>query len=168
LEIPLEISNNPRPQIVSLLTDFGNKDYYVASLKAKIINIDHGLEIIDISHEIEIHDIVKASFFIKNCYKDFPINTIHVVAVNNAYDQEPEIICFQYEGHHFIGPNNGLFSLAFKEIDLNSIKLISKEHCGSDNTNDKISCAVHHILNFGHITKLGNALDNFVQKLEFR
>ncbi len=165
MEIPFEIASHDKVKMVSLITDFGNKDYYVGSLKAKLYNTPNQITVIDVSHEIDTHDIVKASFFIQNYYQDFPIESIHVAAVNNAYDYEPELLCFQYNGHYFIGPNNGLFSLVFTDIDEGTVRHIVSDGDSDWKLVDKIAYAVHHILEHGHINNLGLELKDFDQKL---
>jgi S-adenosyl-L-methionine hydrolase (adenosine-forming) len=69
-------------QIVSLTTDYGSKDFYVAELKATILSKHRETQIIDISHHIDHFDILQAAFFVKNALASFPVGTIHVVAVN--------------------------------------------------------------------------------------
>ena len=56
-------------QIVSLTTDFGVKDYYVAKLKGQLLQQKRDLQIIDVSHHIAPYDIIEAAFFIKNIYR---------------------------------------------------------------------------------------------------
>ena len=165
MDTPYDILPFKRPQLVSLLTDFGNKDYYVASLKGQILQIQAPILLVDISHEIDIHDIVKASFFIHNCFEDFPVNSIHVVAVNNYYSDIPELICFQYKGHYFIGPNNGLFSLYFNDINEQSIRLIEDQTKQSFSLNQKISLAIKYIIEKNRISDLGIKLQHYDQKL---
>lgn len=165
MEIPLEISSPRSTRMVSLMTDFGSKDYYVASLKARLLGSDMPITLVDVTHEIATHDIVKASFFVQNYHLDFPLGTIHIVAVNNAYDFDPEMICFQYNGHFFIGPNNGLFSLVFKNIDEQSIRKIIIKGEEAPRLNTIITKAVHHIIEHGSIDNLGISLPRFDQKL---
>jgi len=70
-------------QIVSLTTDFGNSDYYVASLKACMLSKVNDLNLVDICHNISPYDIVQGAFFVSNTFRDFPEKTIHIAAVQN-------------------------------------------------------------------------------------
>ncbi|MCC6723532.1 MAG: SAM-dependent chlorinase/fluorinase [Saprospiraceae bacterium] len=102
-------------QIVSLTTDFGLDDYYVALMKGALLRQNATLQIVDISHNIKQFDIVQGAFVLKNTYPSFPEGTIHVITVNNSQEGR-SFICFQQEGQYFIGPDNGVFSLIFPNL----------------------------------------------------
>lgn len=102
-------------QIVTLTTDFGLNDFYVALLKGALLHKTPSLRIIDISHNIKPFDIVQGAFVLKNTYSSFPPNTIHVITVNNSAEGM-SYICFNQAGQIFIGPDNGVFSLIFPEL----------------------------------------------------
>ncbi|MBK9255546.1 MAG: SAM-dependent chlorinase/fluorinase [Saprospiraceae bacterium] len=103
-------------QIVSLTTDFGLKDYYVAELKASVMSKKNDFMIIDISHDVNPFEIVQAAFLLNNCLPSFPENSIHIIGVNIHYKRKAEIICFTRQNHFFIGPNNGVFTLIFDDL----------------------------------------------------
>lgn len=94
----------------------GHKDYYVGSIKGAIYSKVKDCQVVDISHEIKPFDIAHASYVIKNCYKDFPIGTIHIVGVNPEETSNYKHIVIQHDGHFFIGADNGLFSLVFTQV----------------------------------------------------
>lgn len=96
--------------LITFLSDFGTADHYVASVKAKILSQNPSHTIVDITHDINKHDITHASFTLNAVFRDFPAGTIHIVAVNSD-DHNGNHILTELEGHYFIGPNNGLFSL---------------------------------------------------------
>ncbi|MDH5367820.1 MAG: SAM-dependent chlorinase/fluorinase [Cyclobacteriaceae bacterium] len=97
--------------IITLLTDFGTTDYYVASLKANILSINSALTIVDISHNIAQSDISHASYVLKHCYRDFPEGTTHMVSVGTTGHPEEKMIAIKLNGHYFVGTDNGLFGL---------------------------------------------------------
>jgi hypothetical protein len=101
--------------IVTLTTDLGMKDYYVASVKGAIYSRIPGVNIIDISHEIPAFDIAVASYTLENCYADFPIGSVHIIGVNTASqgDQNIRHLVGKKNGHYFICSDNGLFSILF-------------------------------------------------------
>jgi len=152
-------------QLISLITDFGTKDYYSALLKASILKLNSNLQIIDISHEIETFDIRQAAHVLNATCKHFPKGTIHVVAVNNYYDSNYEFILFEYKDHFFIGPNNGIFSLAFDSVNEDEIYKIVLE----DEENkmfDLIAYGVNLLSRDMVITEIGVPLNSYVKKLE--
>lgn len=102
--------------IITLTSDFGSTDYYSAILKASIVGATQNARTVDISHSVEQFDIVQAAFLLKNSYAYFPMSTAHVGAINLYYSTRNEMICFMRNGHYFIGPNNGLFTLIFPDL----------------------------------------------------
>ena len=102
-------------KIITLTTDMGLKDHYVASLKGKILQSIQDIQIIDISHSIKPFDIADAAYQIKNSFKDFPKGTIHVIGVDSepvinfsgADGSFPSILLFNDQ--YFISNDNGFF-----------------------------------------------------------
>ncbi|EAZ80307.1 SAM hydrolase/SAM-dependent halogenase family protein [Algoriphagus machipongonensis] len=97
--------------LVTFLSDFGNQDYYVPAVKAKMLAINPQLNIIDISHSIESFDIAHAAFVLRSTFRDFPKGTVHLVAINTSGTFTQGYIGIKLEEHIFIGPNNGILSL---------------------------------------------------------
>ena len=96
---------------ITLTTDLGLKDYYVASVKGAILKDNPSVNIIDISHEVPAFNMQVCAFIIRNCYQDFPEGTIHIIGINSDVDIEtPHVVVFA-NGHYFIGADNGIFSL---------------------------------------------------------
>lgn len=151
-------------QIVSLTTDYGTKDYYVAELKASILSRRDDLNIIDISHNIDRFDIVQAAFFLGNTISVFAPSSIHVVAVNCYYKRKSEFIVFKKNNQYFVGPNNGVFSLLFDDIDDTQVFLIDLPDAGS-NINIIIAHAVAYLSHGLPIEEIGPVVADFNKKL---
>lgn len=109
-------------QLVTLTTDFGLKDYYVAMLKGAMLQRNPALKIIDITHKVKPYDIVQGAFVLKNSFDSFPAGTLHIITVNNSPEQFA-FIAFSHQGHYFIGPDNGIFSLIFGELPAQIFRL---------------------------------------------
>jgi S-adenosyl-L-methionine hydrolase (adenosine-forming) len=110
--------------LITLTTDMGNRDYYVAAVKGSILRLLPGAGIIDISHHISPFDIAQASFILRNAYTAFPKGTIHIIGVNpeqikrqGPFDMRDEVnhVIVEKDGHYFIGADNGIFSLLFDD-----------------------------------------------------
>ena len=101
--------------IITLTTDLGTTDHYVASVKGAILSICPEATIVDITHEIDPFDMVKAAFVLKNAWNDFPEGTQHIVSVNTLETKDSRFIYISEKGQGFIGADNGLFSLVFEE-----------------------------------------------------
>jgi len=97
--------------IVTFLSDFGDTDYYVPAVKAKMLAVNPQLNIVDISHRIARFDLAHAAFVLRSCFRDFPKGTVHLVAINTTGSNVQGFIGVKLEDHIFIGPNNGILSL---------------------------------------------------------
>src|SRR3954464_15720420 len=97
--------------IITLLTDSGESDHYVAAIKAKIINVNPGIRIIDISHNIKPGDIGHAAYVLRSVFKEFPKGTVHMVGVDATGNRGDSFVALQLEDHFFVGPDNGFFGL---------------------------------------------------------
>lgn len=97
--------------IVTLLTDSGESDHYVAAIKAKILSVNPGLKIVDISHQVRPSDVAHAAYILRSVFRDFPKGTVHVVGVDSAGQRDDAAIVLQLEDHFFVGTDNGLFGL---------------------------------------------------------
>lgn len=100
--------------VITITSDFGLNDFYLAAIKGSLLCQVQNLSIVDITHNIENHDIVQASFIFKNAWQHFPAGTLHLVSVKSFYSKKSRFITFEHEGHFFIGPDNGIFSLVFE------------------------------------------------------
>ncbi|HYG52851.1 MAG TPA: SAM-dependent chlorinase/fluorinase, partial [Flavobacteriales bacterium] len=106
-------------RIITLTSDMGTQDYYVAAVKATILGLYPQAQIIDVSHHLRPFDIAQAAFVIKNVYNSFPPGSIHILGINSektnplAQPGAPltRHVIVEYNGHYFIGADNGIFSL---------------------------------------------------------
>ncbi|MDX1350421.1 MAG: SAM-dependent chlorinase/fluorinase, partial [Putridiphycobacter sp.] len=105
-------------QIVTLTTDLGHHDHYVASLKGQLLSKVPDIKIVDISHLVKPFNIAEASYYINNVIKDFPQGTIHFIAVDSIpviNIDTPKLnmypIVMKLHGQFFVGLDNGFFSL---------------------------------------------------------
>src|SRR6187549_3563422 len=101
---------------ITLTTDWGVTDYYVAALKGEIFTACPDASITDISHGVRPYDLVHGAFIFKNSWIHFPRGSVHISGVNDASDKIAPMIAIQHMGHFFIGADNGFFSLVFEEM----------------------------------------------------
>jgi hypothetical protein len=116
--------------IITLTTDYGTTDYYVAALKGALYSRCKDVVLVDVSHHIEPHDIVRGAFVLQHAYPEFPEGTIHLVSVNFLPEKELTYLALRHEGHYFVGPDNGLFSLAFAKKPTEMYRLERPEWIG--------------------------------------
>ncbi len=101
--------------IITLLTDFGLHDGYVASMKGVILGICPDAGLVDISHLIAPQDVRSGAFVLFTTYEYFPPGSIHLVVVDPGVGTERVPICIRTRSFSFIGPDNGIFSLILKK-----------------------------------------------------
>lgn len=97
--------------IITLLSDFGTKDYSVSAVKAKILNLLSNVNIVDISHEIAPFNIVEGAFIFNAVFKQFPDKTIHLIGIDAEANENKNHIIVSIENQIIIGADNGFFSL---------------------------------------------------------
>ena len=102
--------------IITMLSDFGLRDAYVAEMKAVILSIIPDVHIVDISHEIEKFDIRMGAFILASATPYFPKGTVHVAVVDPGVGTKRRPIIVQTKRSFYVGPDNGLLLLsALKE-----------------------------------------------------
>lgn len=97
--------------IITLTTDFGHKDYFVSVIKAALLQESPDATVLDITHEISPFNHTEAAYILKNAYSNFPKGSVHIVGVDSELSPENKHIVLAFDGHYFIGANNGIFSL---------------------------------------------------------
>jgi len=96
--------------LITLLTDFGDRDYFVASMKGVILAINPAARIVDLSHQIAPHAIAETAHFLKSCYHYFPEGTIHVIVIDPGVGTARRALLVSTARYFFIAPDNGLLS----------------------------------------------------------
>ena len=102
--------------VITLLTDFGIGDAYVASVKGVILSINPKAVIVDISHSIEPQNILQAAFVLSTTHQFFPDGTIHVVVVDPGVGSQRKAILLRTSSAYFLAPDNGVLSYVIDEI----------------------------------------------------
>ncbi len=95
-------------RLISLLTDFGLSDPFVAEMKAVIFSICPEARIIDIAHQVEKFNIRMGSFLLASAAPYFPEGTIHVAVVDPGVGSERRPIVVETRHAVYVGPDNGL------------------------------------------------------------
>lgn len=96
-------------RIITLTSDFGLHDPYVAMMKGAILSIHSQARIVDISHEIRAGSINQAASLIHETFTFFPKGTVHVAVVDPGVGTDRRLIGLEAGGHFFVGPDNGIF-----------------------------------------------------------
>jgi len=96
--------------IITLTTDFGLTDAYVAAMKGVILGINPEAKLIDICHSIKPQNIPQAAFVLSTAYQFFPQKTIHLVVVDPGVGTERRAIILRTPSADFVAPDNGVLS----------------------------------------------------------
>ena len=97
--------------IITLTSDWKENDYYVASLKGKLLSACPKAQVIDINHQIKAFNSSQAAFVLRNSYPHFPENSIHIIAVNSEPALGGELLAARKDKHYFLCADNGILGL---------------------------------------------------------
>ena len=109
--------------IVAMLTDFGRKDWYVASMKGCIISLAPHTVCVDITHEIQPGDIRSAAFVLAQCFRDFPEQTVFLCVVDPGVGTKRSAIAVRLGRSYLVGPDNGLFSFLMERENEREVEI---------------------------------------------
>ena len=96
--------------LITLTTDFGTDDAYVAAMKGVILGINPGATIVDISHSVEPQNIRQGAFVFSTAYSYFPQDTVHLVVVDPGVGGPRRAIILETDNAIFVAPDNGVLS----------------------------------------------------------
>jgi len=113
--------------VVTLLSDFGSQDHYVACMKGIITQIAPEATIIDISHDVPPHDVIHAAFLIDQVWDWFGPQTVHVAVVDPGVGTSRRILAARYNGRCIVAPDNGLVSLVHHRLQVEEVRVVANE-----------------------------------------
>jgi len=102
--------------IITLTTDFGEKDHFAGAIKGAIYSELDSIRIVDVSHSVSPFNISEAAYIILNAYSSFPKGTIHIIGIDSELSPENKHIAIKLDDHYFICANNGIMSMICAEI----------------------------------------------------
>jgi len=112
--------------VITIITDIGEKGYYLGSVKGTMLKEFPSANIVDITKQISPYEISEAVFVLKNSWYHFPEKTVHLILVENRTITTRRILAAEYENHYFVAPDNGIFSLFFQEQNLKIFEVDKK------------------------------------------
>ena len=153
--------------IITLTTDLGIKDHYIAIVKGEIYKQIADINIVDISNEISKFDIQEAAFVFKNSFQHFPDGTVHIIGVNDELTNKTQHIAIEINNQFVIGADNGIFSLIFDKTFPNKIVQLNIPLDSNVLTfaiKDIFIKAACHLVRGGTLEMIGTPLSDFQQK----
>ena len=112
-----------RAHAITLLTDFGTADGYVAELKGILTSGAPGVPLLDMSHDIPAQDVEHARLTVARYWRRFPVGTVHLVVVDPGVGTSRAAIAVHSDGRYLVGPDNGVLSPALFALDARVVAL---------------------------------------------
>jgi S-adenosylmethionine hydrolase len=118
--------------LITLLTDFGDRDWFVASMKGVILTINPQATIVDLAHHVPPHSVEDAAYLLKSCYRYFPEGTVHLAVVDPGVGTRRRPLVVKTSRYYFLGPDNGLLSYIFHEEDDVEVREVGNQRDGGE------------------------------------
>lgn len=107
--------------IITLTTDFGTSDHYVAAMKGVLLTVTPHATLVDITHAIRPQDVVHAAFVFRHAFPYFPEGTVHVVVVDPGVGTSRRLLAARYAGQTVLAPDNGILSMVHHDFPLEAL-----------------------------------------------
>jgi S-adenosylmethionine hydrolase len=108
--------------LLTLLTDFGTTDYYVAAVKGTILRLAPGTALVDISHEVPAGDVETGSFLLRAAVPSFPAGTVHLAVVDPGVGSRRRMLAVRSGSSLFVAPDNGLLDPFLDGAEVRSVE----------------------------------------------
>jgi S-adenosylmethionine hydrolase len=156
-------------KIATLTTDFGLRDPYVSTMKGVMLGICPGAAIVDITHKVKKFDISNGAFVLASAAPFFPPDTVHVVVVDPGVGTERRPIIIETKRGFFVGPDNGVMTLAAEAQGIRSVHEISSRRfmlphvSNTFHGRDVFAPVAAHLLNGVDLMEFGPPQAEFVK-----
>jgi S-adenosylmethionine hydrolase len=155
--------------VITLTTDFGTSDWFVGTMKGVILSVNPSAAIVDITHELPAGDIHAGAFALTACHAFFPRGPVHVAVVDPGVGSERDAIVLRTRNHVFVGPDNGVLSLATDAQEVLAIHRIENKTLfrnpvsSSFHGRDVFAPVAAHLCRGTPIQKVGPRVKDFVK-----
>ncbi|WP_372643906.1 S-adenosyl-l-methionine hydroxide adenosyltransferase family protein [Ancylomarina sp.] len=157
--------------VITICSDWNGRDYYLGALKGRLLSLCEGAQIVDLSRDIESYNISQAAFIVKNAYHYYPEGSIHIITVNSETSSEQPYVVVHNKGHYFIGTDNGMFNLIFRDQpdEIRHLKVGNKEnHLLNFPELSVFALAAAHLYNNGKLSNLGKKAKSLYNMVPIR
>lgn len=154
--------------IITLTSDYGTLDPYLAVVKATLLSENKEINIVDISHDVEPGNIIQAAFVLNNSYSAFPKGSVHLVSVSELTESN-RFLAIELEGHFFLGSDNGLLSLLQMEKKFSKqVEIDLRLEPSLFPSRDLLSKAAAHLSRGGSIDMLGRPASKIKESIDLK
>ncbi len=121
--------------LVTLLTDFGHSDPYVAAMKGVILSVCPRAQVVDLSHDVPAHDVLAGGFVLAEAAPYFPLETVHVVVVDPGVGTDRKILAARIGGQVCLFPDNGVITFLAGRLPLEQLVTVTNtQYVGAPGT----------------------------------
>ena len=155
--------------VIALLSDFGLRDHYVAAMKAVILGICPDATLFDISHEIPPQDILSGALELEAIVPYLPAGTIVLAVVGPGVGSGRRGVAIEAGGLRFVGPDNGLFTLALARLTSRTAVSIEERRFARDRISrtfegrDRFAPAAAALASGAQFLEMGPAVGDLVE-----
>ena len=114
--------------IITMLSDFGLRDYFVGAMKGVVLSLNPDLTLVDISHQIPPQDVFTGAFTLGQAYACFPGGTVHLAVVDPGVGTARKAMAVSAGGHFFVAPDNGILTWVLNANEDFTAYEITAEH----------------------------------------
>ncbi len=118
-----------KSHVVTLLTDVGLKDHFIAAMKGVMLEVNPGLAFVDITHLVPAQDIHSGAFTLAQASACFPAGTVHLAVVDPGVGTARKALAVSAGGQFFVAPDNGLLSYIYeREVDFSAYEITADHY----------------------------------------
>lgn len=150
--------------VITLTSDLGGQDHYVAAIKGELLKLNLDLKLIDVSHTVKAFDYIQAAELVKKTYRHFPEKTIHIVALTYNSVAKSPILLIKYNNHFFIGQDNGMFSFILDNEPELIVRIFTTEEFNVASPLNEYLNAVKAIINNEDFAAIGAIVKTYTEK----
>ncbi len=119
--------------VLTLLTDFGVEDYYVAAVKGVVLRLAPGTQLVDVSHQVPGGDLLTGAFLLAAAVPWFPAGTVHLAVVDPGVGSSRRILVARTDDAFVVLPDNGLLTGLLDRQVVRSVRSVEKTGLFLDN-----------------------------------
>ncbi|MFP4053599.1 MAG: S-adenosyl-l-methionine hydroxide adenosyltransferase family protein [Phycisphaerae bacterium] len=157
-----------KSRLVTLMTDFGTRDYYVGAMKGVILRNCPAARIVDICHDLPAQNVVAAAYALAYAVPEYPDETLHVVVVDPGVGTDRRILAARFGEQTVLAPDNGVLSVLKNHLPLREIVSVRNPRyvpptpkLGTFHGRDIFAPVAAHLLNGVAVAALGPPCDSF-------
>ncbi|MES1246030.1 MAG: SAM-dependent chlorinase/fluorinase [Acidobacteriota bacterium] len=119
--------------VLTLLTDFGVEDWYVAAVKGVVLRLAPGTQLVDVSHQVPAGDLLTGAFLLAAAVPWFPDGTVHLAVVDPGVGSARRILAARLDAGWVVAPDNGLLTHLLHRKAVRSVRSVEKPGLFLDN-----------------------------------